>query len=400
MIKGNLLYGQSGGPTAVINASLYGVIKEAMNSNEIDKVYGAIHGIDGILNEKFYDFNSNQEEIEKLPYTPGAFLGSVRHRLKDYEKDESEYIKILEVFKKYNIRYFFYNGGNDSMDTCNKISKYLSLKNYECKVIGIPKTIDNDLPLVSHTPGYGSAAKYLINTIMELVLDTNVYKKGRVTIVEVMGRDTGWLTASSVVAKAKLGKPHLIYVPERAFNMDVFLKNINDIYQKEHKVFVVVSEGIRDKNGKEVGASDDLDAFGHVQMGGVANYLANIVKNKLGISTRSIEINLLQRCAGHYASKTDVNEAIEVGRHAVSFALAGESDIMVGINVKSYQNYEVEYIKVPLGDVANKIKYLDDKYIASDSMISSEFLSYVLPLIKGENEVKYDEDGVIDFAKR
>ncbi len=400
MVKGNLLYGQSGGPTAVINASLYGVIKEAMVSERIDKIYGAIHGIDGILNENFYDFNSNQTEIEKLYYTPGAFLGSVRHRLKDYEEDESEYLRILSIFKKYNIRYFFYNGGNDSMDTCNKIAKYLALKNYECRVIGIPKTIDNDLPLVSHTPGYGSAAKYLINTIMELVLDTNVYKKGRVTIVEVMGRDTGWLTASSVVAKVKLGKPHLIYVPEQVFEIDSFLQKVNDIYQKEHKVFVVVSEGIRDKNGKEVGASNDLDVFGHVQMGGVANYLASVVKKRLGVSTRAIEINLLQRCAGHYASKTDVAEAIEVGKYAVRYALSGENDIMIGINVKSTQNYEVEYIKVPLEAVANKIKYLEDKYFESDSMISLDFLSYILPLIKGENEIKYDEDGVIDFAKR
>lgn len=400
MVKGNLLYGQSGGPTSVINASLYGVVKEALKSNEIEKIYGAIHGIKGILDEEFYDFKENTSEIEKLPYTPGAFLGSVRHKLKDANDDESEYLRILEVFKKYNIRYFFYNGGNDSMDTCNKISKYLASKNYECRVIGVPKTIDNDLPLVDHTPGYGSAAKYLISTIMELVLDTNVYKKGRVTIVEVMGRDTGWLTASSVVAKEKLGKPHLIYVPETTFVMDDFLNRVKEIYEKEQKVFVVVSEGIKDKDGKEVGASNDLDAFGHAQMGGVSSYLASVVKNKLGISTRGIEINLSQRCAAHHASKVDVNEAINVGRYAVKSALEGISDVMIGINVESHLDYNPTYIRVPLGEVANKIKYLDDKYIEGDSMISSSFLEYILPLIKGENEVKYDQDGVIDFAKR
>lgn len=400
MKKGNLLYGQSGGPTSVINASLYGVVKEALSSDDIDKVYGALHGINGILNEEFYDFNENQNEIEKLPYTPGAFLGSVRHKLKDANDDESEYLRILEVFKKYNIRYFFYNGGNDSMDTCNKISKYLTSKNYECKVIGVPKTIDNDLPLVDHTPGFGSAAKYLISTIMELVLDTNVYKKGRVTIVEVMGRDTGWLTASSVVAKAKLGKPHLIYVPETTFVMEDFLNKVQEIYNKEQKVFVVVSEGIKDKEGKEVGASNDLDAFGHAQMGGVSSYLASVVKNKLGISTRGIEINLSQRCAAHHASKVDVDEAIEVGRYAVRSALEGISDVMIGIKVNNHKDYDPTFVRVPLGEVANQIKYLDSKYLESDSMIATSFLEYVLPLIKGENEVKYDQDGVIDFAKR
>lgn len=400
MKKGNLLYGQSGGPTAVINASLYGVIKEAFNNKEIGKIYGAIHGIEGILNEDFYDFKENPSQIEKLPYTPGAFLGSVRHKLKDPSIDESEYLKILEVFKKYNIRYFFYNGGNDSMDTCNKISKYLASKNFECCVIGIPKTIDNDLPLVSHTPGFGSAAKYLINAITELVLDTNVYKKGRVTIVEVMGRDTGWLTASSVVVKEKLGKPNLIYVPEVAFDVQDFLNKVQEIYKKEQKVFVVISEGIKDKNGNEIGSSNELDAFGHAQMGGVSSYLARLVKEKTGISTRSIEINLLQRCAAHLASSVDVQEAIEVGKHAVRYALDGISDVMVGINVIDKEEYEVEYLKIPLEKVANQIKYLDEKYIEGNSMISSKFLDYVIPLIKGENLVKYDEDGVIDFARR
>lgn len=400
MKKGNLLYGQSGGPTSVINASLYGVIKEAKESENIDKIYGAIHGIEGILNEDFYNFTLDDSQVEKLPYTPGAFLGSVRHKLKDSNVDETEYLKILEVFKKYNIRYFFYNGGNDSMDTCNKISKYLASKNYECCVIGIPKTIDNDLPLVSHTPGFGSAAKYLINAIMELVLDTNVYKKGRVTIVEVMGRDTGWLTASSVVVKEKLGKPNLIYVPEVAFDLQDFLDKVQEIYKREQKVFVVISEGIKDKNGNEIGSSNELDAFGHMQMGGVSSYLARLVKDKTGISTRSIEINLLQRCAAHLASAVDVKEAIEVGRHAVKYALEGDSDIMVGINVLDDEKYQVEYKKIPLENVANQIKYLDEKYLEGNSMISSKFLDYVIPLIKGENKVKYNEDGVIDFARR
>lgn len=400
MKKGNLLYGQSGGPTSVINASLYGVIKEAKESENIGKIYGAIHGIEGILNEDFYNFTLDDSQVEKLPYTPGAFLGSVRHKLKDSNVDETEYLKILEVFKKYNIRYFFYNGGNDSMDTCNKISKYLASKNYECCVIGIPKTIDNDLPLVSHTPGFGSAAKYLINAIMELVLDTNVYKKGRVTIVEVMGRDTGWLTASSVVVKEKLGKPNLIYVPEVAFDLQDFLDKVQEIYKREQKVFVVISEGIKDKNGNEIGSSNELDAFGHMQMGGVSSYLARLVKDKTGISTRSIEINLLQRCAAHLASAVDVKEAIEVGRHAVKYALEGDSDIMVGINVLDDEKYQVEYKKIPLENVANQIKYLDEKYLEGNSMISSKFLDYVIPLIKGENKVKYNEDGVIDFARR
>jgi len=227
MKKGNLLYGQSGGPTAVINASLYGVIKEAFNNKEIGKIYGAIHGIEGILNEDFYDFKENPSQIEKLPYTPGAFLGSVRHKLKDPSIDESEYLKILEVFKKYNIRYFFYNGGNDSMDTVMKLDRYFKANDIDIITIGIPKTIDNDLPETDHTPGFGSAAKYIATTMQEIIRDSSVYSRESVTIVEIMGRDTGWLTASSAILRAN-GEPapHLIYLPEIPLNCSSYLFSI------------------------------------------------------------------------------------------------------------------------------------------------------------------------------
>lgn len=374
MIKGNVLYGQSGGPTSVINASALGLFLECFKHNEIDKVYACRFGIEGVLKDDLIDIGTfSKYKLMQLKTKAGAFFGSCRYQI----KDDKDYERILEIFKKYNIRFFFYNGGNDSMDTCNKISKFLQSVNYECKVIGIPKTIDNDLMYTDHTPGFGSALKYVVTSELELIDDINSYEKGRVTIIEVMGRNAGWLTASSVYAQNKTGMPHLIYVPERPFDMDKFLNKVEEIYKKERKCVVAVSEGIKDKNNKLI-SEGNLDAFGHSQLGGVASYLCTIIENKLKIKTRYIEMSLLQRCGAHLQSDLDVKEAMEFGKHALKFALNGENDKMVGIKVISNRPYKFKYITIPLSDVANGVKELSDEYLEKENgKIKYSYLTYI-----------------------
>lgn len=285
-LKGAAIFGQSGGPTSVINASAAGVIQEALKQECITEVYGAAHGIKGILNEEFYDMSKEDPyELDLLKTTPSSALGSVRYKLKHFEEDETDYKRLLEVFQKYNIRYFFYNGGNDSMDTCNKVSKYMQKVGYECRVMGVPKTIDNDLWGTDHCPGYGSAAKYIATSTMEVYHDARVYDTGMITILEVMGRNAGWLTAATALAAHKGNGPDLIYLPEVVFDIDKFIQEVMDIYKKTGKVIVAVSEGIKDKDGRYISeyGSDmakSKDAFGHAQLGGLAATLASIVKQK------------------------------------------------------------------------------------------------------------------------
>ena len=314
-LKGAAIFGQSGGPTAVINASAAGVFQEALRQEAITAVYGAAHGIRGILEEKFYDIGKEDPyELELLKTTPSSALGSVRYKLKDADEDETDYKRLLEVFKKYNIRYFFYNGGNDSMDTCNKVSKYMQKVGYECRVMGVPKTIDNDLWGTDHCPGYGSAARYIATSIMEVYQDAHVYDQGQITVLEIMGRNAGWLTAASALAKHAGYGPDLIYLPELPFDMEKFLDEVNDLYKKQKNVIIAVSEGIKDKDGKyisEYGAELAYkDSFGHVQLGGLANTLVNFLREKTDAKIRGIEFSLLQRCAAHLGSKTDVDEAV------------------------------------------------------------------------------------------
>ena len=401
MEKGNVMYGQSGGPSAVINSSLYGVVEAALENENVGKFYGAVHGIDGILNEEFFEFKKeNLEDYKRLKFTPGAFLGSVRHKLKKVEEDVSEYERILEVFSKYNIRYFFYNGGNDSMDTCDKVSKFLASRGYKCNVIGIPKTIDNDLVCTDHTPGFGSAAKYIATSLMELACDTNVYKTGRVTIVEIMGRDTGWLAASSYVATHFIGSPDLIYLPENTFSTTKFLQDVKKVYDQKKKALVVVSEGIVGEDGVEIGASGTKDAFGHSELTGAASNLSKLINKELGIKTRFIELSLLQRGGAHIGDQVDVEEAVQVGRAALTNAVNGVTDVMIGIKRLSDKPYKVEYECVPLSNVANAIKYVDEKYMNSEkNHIDSSFLDYVMPLVQGENKVEF-KDGVPNFIVR
>ena len=379
MSKGNLLYGQSGGPTAVINASALGLFLEALEREEIGEIYACHFGIEGFLKEDLIDIRKMpKDELLALRHKAGAHFGSCRYQL----KTEEEYNKILALFKKYDIRYFFYNGGNDSMDTCHKIGDFFKRVGYDCKVIGIPKTIDNDLPETDHTPGFGSAAKYVAMTECELIDDLDSYAKGRVTIIEVMGRNAGWLTAASAYSQAKTGKPHLIYVPERPFVMAEFLQEVKAVYEKDKQCVVAVSEGIKDEQGKLI-SEGNLDAFGHSQLGGVASYLCTVVENELKIKTRYIEMSLLQRCAAHLASETDTKEAMACGREALRFALAGETDKMVSICVDQREPYTVSYKTVPCAKVANQVKVLSEDYLyEKNGQIRPEFLTYVKKFIE------------------
>lgn len=401
-LVGALLFGQSGGPSSVINASACGVFETASNIECITAVYGASHGIKGILNEQLYDISKeDSQEIALLRNTPSSALGSVRYKLKNYQQDSTDYEKILQVFTKYNIRYFLYNGGNDSMDTCNKISKFLAERNYACQIIGVPKTIDNDLFGTDHCPGYGSAAKYIATTCMEIALDAKVYGSGTATVIEIMGRNAGWLTAASYVASSVGLGPDLIYLPERAFDVEKFLIDCEKVYAQKGNVIVAISEGIKDKDGVYITEyatkNASKDSFNHVQLGGVGNYLGALLKVRLNAKTRPIEFSLMQRCAAHIASKTDVDEAYGAGKEAVISAIEGKTDIMIGIKRLNKEGYSTKFIDIPLVDVANYEKKMPDAYICGDNYVSPAFLDYVLPLIEGQNPVLYI-NGVPRFA--
>ena len=404
-LKGAAIFGQSGGPTSVINASAAGVIQEALKQGCITKVYGAAHGIKGVLTEQFYDMGMEDAfELDLLKTTPSSALGSVRYKLKKVEEDETDYKKLLEVFKKYDIRYFFYNGGNDSMDTCNKISKYMQQSGYEMRVMGVPKTIDNDLFGTDHCPGYGSAAKYIATSTMEVFHDARVYDTGMITILEVMGRNAGWLTAATALASYKGNGPDLIYLPELPFDMEQFLTDAAEIYKKNGKVIVAVSEGAKDKDGvyiSEYGTdmAKTKDSFGHAQLGGLAATLANIVKQKTGAKVRGIECSLLQRCAVHAGSLTDVNEAYLAGQMAVRFAVEGKTDYMVAFDRAEGPEYKCNIKLISLTDVANTEKKIPREWInEAGNGLNQQFIDYVLPLIQGETKPLL-EDGLPRFTK-
>lgn len=403
-LRGACIFGQSGGPTSVINASAYGVFQEALASDCITRVFGAAHGIKGVLDDKLYDIAlEDAQELARLPFTPSSALGSCRYKLSDPAKDDTDYKRILSIFQKYDVRYFFYNGGNDSMDTCNKISKYMASVGYECRVIGVPKTIDNDLYGIDHCPGYGSAAKYIATSCMEVYHDAHVYDKGTVTIIEAMGRNAGWLTAAAHIATHMGTGPDLIYLPEVPFDVERCIANIDAVCRENGGCMVVISEGIHDKNGvfiAEYNDNSEADAFGHKQMGGAAAYLAGLVKERLGHKTRSIEFSLLQRCAAHCASKTDVEEAVMIGREAVRAAVAGHTDKMVGIiRTDDSAEYRPVVQLLDLTSVANTERKFPLSWITKDGTgISDDFLAYVLPLIQGESEMPW-ENGVPRFAQ-
>ncbi|MDR3217165.1 MAG: 6-phosphofructokinase [Clostridiaceae bacterium] len=403
-LKGAAIFGQSGGPTSVINSSAAGVFIEALKQELITEVYGAAHGIKGIIDEKFYDISKEDiKELELLKYTPSSALGSVRYKLKDVKDDDTDYKKLLEVFTKYNIRYFFYNGGNDSMDTCNKVSKYLKAANYDCNVIGVPKTIDNDLFGTDHCPGFASAAKYIATTLMELNLDAKVYNTGLVCIVEIMGRNAGWLTASAALANYKGLGVDLIYLPEVPFDVDKFVDDVKKVCDKNNnKAIVVVSEGIKNADGRYVGdfMASATDLFGHAQLGGVGAKLGDIIKERLGVKVRAIEFSLMQRCAAHIASKTDIEESFKAGQAAVRYAVKGQTDKMVAFE-RTYKNgkYVCKNKLLPLKQVANAEKTIPAEWINADGTgLTEDFVNYALPLIQGDAKAPL-EDGLPRFAK-
>lgn len=403
-LKGAALIGQSGGPTSVINASALGCIEAALKSENITRVYGAAHGIKGVLLDCLYDMNrEDPEELALMRYTPSSVLGTCRYKLKDFNVDDTDYRRILEIFRKYGIRYFFYNGGNDSMDTCNKISRYMAKNGYECRVMGIPKTIDNDLARTDHCPGYGSAAKYIATSCMEIYRDAKVYGAGSVTVLEIMGRNAGWLTAASAIATRKGMGPDLIYLPEVPFSLDAFIEDITRVYQEKGDVMAAVSEGIMDEDGNyilEVLSANEKsrDAFGHVQMGGLAANLANFANSKIKTKVRGIEFGIVQRCAAHIASETDVNEAYMAGEASFKAAEAGATDKMVAFERGPGPGYTCRTVLVDLAEVANFEKKVPREWInEAGNGLLQPFIDYALPLIQGESKVPM-EDGVPRFA--
>ena len=397
-LKGAMIIGQSGGPTSVINASAYGAIKAGLDSDSITTVYGAAHGIVGVLEDKLYVMDKEDPaELELLKYTPSSALGSCRYKIADPDVDDTDYKRILEIFKKYDVRYFFYNGGNDSMDTCNKISKYMKKVGYDCRVMGIPKTIDNDLFGTDHCPGFSSAAKYIATSIAEVYQDSHVYDKGQVSIIEIMGRHAGWLAGAASLAAVAGYPADLVYLPEVDFNMDEFLEDVQAIWDKNHNVIVAVSEGIHYADGSFVSEAKTsaTDGFGHAQLGGLAAMLADVVKEKLGVKVRGIELSLLQRCAAH----TDIDESFLAGQTAVNSAVAGETDKMVAFECSRENGYTCTTKLLNLSDVANYEKKVPVEWINErGNNVSQDFIDYALPLIQGETQMK-KENGLPRFAK-
>ena len=401
-LTGACIIGQSGGPTAVINASAQGVIQTALKTPCITQVLGAAHGIKGVLEDKLYDMaQEDPAELDLMKYTPSSALGSCRYKLADPDVDDTDYQRILEIFKKYNVRYFFYNGGNDSMDTCNKISKYMQKVGYECRIMGVPKTIDNDLNGTDHCPGFASAAKYIATSCAEVWQDAHVYDTGMVTIIEIMGRHAGWLAGSAALASLTGCGPDLVYLPETDFDMDRFLSDVKAVYDKTGKCMVAVSEGIHYADGTFVSEAKTsaTDGFGHAQLGGLASMLAETVKQKLGAKVRGIELSLLQRCGSHLASKTDVEEAYLAGQAAVEAAAEGFTDKMVAFQCTRDGSYACKTVLEPLDIVANFEKKVPRAWInEAGTGVTQEFIDYVLPLIQGETDAP-KENALPRFAR-
>ncbi|MCI9587463.1 MAG: 6-phosphofructokinase [Oscillospiraceae bacterium] len=402
-LKGACIIGQSGGPTSAINASAYGVIRTALDNPMITHVYGAEHGIKGVLNDRLFDMSQEEaEELALLKFTPSSALGSCRYKIADPDEDDTDYKRILEIFKKYDVRYFFYNGGNDSMDTCNKISKYMMRVGYECRVMGVPKTIDNDLFGTDHCPGFASAAKYIATSCMEVYRDAQVYDTGMIVIMEIMGRHAGWLTAASALANIDGTGPDLIYLPETDFSMEQFIADVKRVYNEKGCCMVAVSEGIHYADGSFVSEAQTsaTDGFGHAQLGGLASTLADVVKKETGAKVRGIELSLLQRCGAHLASRTDYEESILAGRAAVENAVAGLTDKMVGFAcTREGGKYVCKTKLIDLKDVANTEKKVPLEWInAQHNGVEQAFIDYCLPLIQGETEM-VKVNGLPRFAK-
>lgn len=393
-MKGNVIVGQSGGPTAAINSSLAGVYRTAIDRGA-KKVYGMLHGIEGLLNENYIDLSehiTNDLDVELLKRTPAAYLGSCRYKLPDIHKDMEIYKKIFAILDKLEIEALVYIGGNDSMDTIKKLSDYAILTGSEIRFIGCPKTIDNDLALTDHTPGYGSAAKYIGTSVKEIIRDSLCleYSGGVVTIIEIMGRNAGWLTGASILAKGEdCDGPDLIYLPENTFDLKKFETKVKKLLETKKSVIVCVSEGIHDKDGKyicELGSgSDFVDAFGHKQLSGTASFLAGYIGGKLGCKTRGVELSTLQRAASHLASRVDILEAYQVGGAAVLAADEGDTGKMVVLVRHSDDPYQCGTEVKDVHKIANDEKLVPKEWITKDgSYITDDFITYVRPLIQGD----------------
>ena len=387
----NIAVAQSGGPTAAINASLTGVFNGAEQEKEVDEIYGAENGIEGILGDRLLNLRSilmNDHDKQLLMTTPSTILGSCRFKLKDWHEDESDYLRITEVFNRHNIRAFFYIGGNDSMDTVMKLNSYFVAKDIRIKVVGVPKTIDNDVTETDHTPGFGSAAKYVACSLQEIIRDSRVYSIPSVTIVEIMGRDAGWLAASSCVLRAN-GEPapHLIYLPEGEFSPEKYLEDVRKAQLRYKAVIVAVSEGIT-AGGV---TSEVVDAFGHKYLSDVGKWLEGYTKEHIGCKVRSIELNVMQRCSSHIASLTDLNEAERIGREAVKAALTyGESGVMMAFRRISNNPYRVEIVTADISKIANQEKKFPREWINPEgNNVTVDALNYFLPLIQGEPQLEF-----------
>ena len=400
-LVGNLLVGQSGGPTAVINASVAGVVSEALNHSCIEEIYGGLNGVLGILNEDFIDLASeSQQTIRGLRYTPGAALGTCRYKL----KKQQDFERVVEVFKAHNIRYFFYAGGNDSQDTADKISKLAQQMGWEMRVIGVPKTVDNDLVSTDHCPGYGSVIKFVSSLVRELACDHEAMGQGDlVSIVEVMGRSAGWVAAGASLAKRRdhpHDPPHIIALPEIPFSSEKFLEDVRRVLKREKYCLVVVGEGLVDKDGNYVSTATGTDAFGHAQLGGAGDYLASLVDQGIpGVKSRVCRFGHAQRAAAIGASKADSDEAFMAGQAAVKAAVAGETDKCVILVRGTTDQYTCETALVPLSEIANGVKALPKEWINEDGVsMNFQFHRYALPLIQGEVQVPF-ENGLPAFVR-
>jgi 6-phosphofructokinase 1 len=405
-LVGNLLVAQSGGPTAVINSSVAGVIQEAGRHECIEEIYGGLNGILGLLNEELIDINEEKARtIEGLKSTPAAALGTCRYKIDFKKKPEQaarEMDRLFEVFAAHNIRFFFYAGGNDSQDTAHKIHEQAVQRGYEMRVIGVPKTIDNDLPHTDHCPGYGSVIKYNGATVMEVALDVSCMATddGSCCLIEVMGRSAGWIAGGTVLAKRSPGDaPHMILMPEIPVDEAAFLAKVKETVEQHKFCIVVVGEGVKNAAGKEIGADTSrLDAFGHPVLSGAADYLAELVQGKLNTKTRTVKLGYAQRAAEHYASATDSTEAAACGEAAVRAAVSGKSDLMVKLVRTQTHPYQWTTGLQPLADIANVEHLVPRDWISDDGFLPNEkFVEYARPLVEGEVKVP-TEGGLPKFV--
>ena len=401
-MKNNMIIGQSGGPTSVINSSLAGAIEYAINSEKINKVYGMINGVEGLFEENIIClsdmFSAMPQEIHRLKHSPAMFLGSCRFKL---SHTQEEYDKLFEILDKYDIGYFIYIGGNDSMDTVEKLSRYTKEKGIDIKIVGIPKTIDNDLVGIDHSPGFGSAAKYIATCVREVAYDTSIYSIKSVHIIEAMGRNAGWLTAASVLARAEyMPAPHLIYLPEVPFSVEQFVNDVKKKLEEYNSVIVVVSEGIRDANGEYISANSatTADQFGHARLSGAAAYLKTVVEEQIGCKVRALEPSVLQRSAGHIISQTDVNEAFNLGTVAARAAEEGKTGVFATLKRVSNKPYSVQYGIEDVKVIANQEKRVPRSFInEAGNDVTQEMINYLRPLIRGVAQTPF-RNGLPDYV--